>query len=386
MQVCYTNDVDAWLSESTQFSFVNIVKACGIPIEIIVKSKPTSKDIVVLEPLKAERSFEQHMQSCIEACCKTIPKIVVFHPADQYNWAANKAILDILIQYQYPPDKIFWISGDFYSPDNPEYINKENMFYWQYFAYKTKHLTLPNKSKTLPHKKFILPIYAPRTSRRYLLSKLSQAGMLEQGHISCVRQMCEDLKTYNDYARMLLPDHELYDVQQTTLKHIPVRENNFLPQQPLIMDKTPTTTLASWNHSSSMLTLADFYRASDFVVSAESGINFQKAGIPSTGFLTEKTFIAIRLGMPFVVHGESDLLQSLQQQGYLTFADDINEEYDKERDFVKRTAKCINAIQEFCSVKNFDIFKKTVNHNYNTLMNTDHAQSLLQTLTKVTLA
>jgi hypothetical protein len=63
-------------------------------------------------------------------------------------------------------------------------------------------------------------------------------------------------------------------------------------------------------------------------------------------YLTEKTFKILAQHRPFVILGDTHVLQKLKQEGYLTFAKFCDESYDTETDLHKRTIKVIIAIKQ----------------------------------------
>jgi len=80
-------------------------------------------------------------------------------------------------------------------------------------------------------------------------------------------------------------------------------------------------------------------------------------------FLTEKVFKPISIGQPFIVVGSKGTLKKLQEMGYYTFSDYINEDYDMIEDDYER----INAIKkELRRLTNmpFDEFKDLMSKCY----------------------
>jgi len=343
-----------------------------------------SSDIFIIEPLllPSKDSITQYIDSIVKNHGKD-HKLVIWHPAELYHWALNSFVINALEAHEYPPENVFTVSGDYYKPSQPKYFLPENILYFPYFAYKTSQLNLPEKVEYKNKKKFILPIYSPRPARRYLLHYLDKANLLDLGHVSCTR---EETLLFDDSlngAQWILPAEEVKQVYESTLKLVPATENNFSPTEPLVLDRNNIQVSESWNHSDLMSTLTDFYRSSDFVISPESSVNFVGRGTEPTGFITEKTFIPIMLNMPFVIHGEKHSLKSLQDQGYETFYNYIDESYDNADDIYTRTTRLIDTVNNMCYIEDWNMIKDIVEHNRNHMLNVGYKACLDEIFEKI---
>jgi hypothetical protein len=70
----------------------------------------------------------------------------------------------------------------------------------------------------------------------------------------------------------------------------------------------------------------------------------------TTRFLTEKIYKPILNGHPFLVLGGKGILEVLQNNGYYTFPEIFNEDYDKESNHVLRVFKVIDELEKFCNL------------------------------------
>jgi len=77
-------------------------------------------------------------------------------------------------------------------------------------------------------------------------------------------------------------------------------------------------------------------------------------------FLTEKTYLPLLLGRPFLLIGNKDSLKFLKKYyGFKTFDKIFDESYDNEKCFIKRTMKVTNELDKFCSLP-FSVAKEKV--------------------------
>lgn len=72
-------------------------------------------------------------------------------------------------------------------------------------------------------------------------------------------------------------------------------------------------------------------------------------------FLSEKTFKALRLGLPFIVFGQPYILQRLRFMGFRTFSPIIDESYDTELDDRKRFQMYLREMEKLVSLEPEDI-------------------------------
>jgi hypothetical protein len=102
--------------------------------------------------------------------------------------------------------------------------------------------------------------------------------------------------------------------------------------------------------------------------------------------LTEKTFKAIALEMPFVLVAPANSLSYLREYGFQTFADVFDETYDTETDDVKRVERVVKLLKELdsLSVKEREQIHQAclpiVEHNYRHFYSGGFADVLWQEL------
>jgi hypothetical protein len=87
--------------------------------------------------------------------------------------------------------------------------------------------------------------------------------------------------------------------------------------------------------------------------------------------ITEKTFKAIALEMPFVLVAPAGSLEYLREYGFQTFADIFDESYDEETDDIKRLEKVVKLLKELDNLSHKERQQihraclDKVEHNYN---------------------
>jgi nucleoside-diphosphate-sugar epimerase len=78
---------------------------------------------------------------------------------------------------------------------------------------------------------------------------------------------------------------------------------------------------------------------------------------PDTLFITEKTFKPLAMGVPFVVFGNINTLQSLKEMGYKTFSDWWDESYDEVIDVETRMSMILKIIDEFSKKPLYELIR-----------------------------
>ena len=99
---------------------------------------------------------------------------------------------------------------------------------------------------------------------------------------------------------------------------------------------------------------------------------------------TEKIVKPIRAGMPFVAVGCKKFLYRLRKMGFRTFHPYINESYDLENNWRKRTKMAVDAMFNFLSnPKHLDEIEKICKHNQNVILKIgkhDHVRRIAKKL------
>jgi len=118
----------------------------------------------------------------------------------------------------------------------------------------------------------------------------------------------------------------------------------------------------------------DVYNQTAYSIIAETGFeNFYS-------FYTEKTAKALLAKRLFVMFSGYKFLENLQQIGFQTFGNVIDESYDQIPDNQQRWSAAFEQVKKLCNMDQQEVFKKinpVVEHNYSLLMNTDWDQHMM---------
>jgi hypothetical protein len=122
-------------------------------------------------------------------------------------------------------------------------------------------------------------------------------------------------------------------------------------------------------HMKESFTVLDKIKDSHFFIINET--------IPSSHdylFVSEKTYIPIKHGMPFLIFGSRGVLAHLHRLGFKTFHPLIDERYDQEGDYFKRLNLFIREIDRLCRIDIAEIrslheqMRPVIQHNLNHLV------------------
>jgi hypothetical protein len=103
--------------------------------------------------------------------------------------------------------------------------------------------------------------------------------------------------------------------------------------------------------------------------------------------ITEKTFKAIALEMPFVLMAPAGSLEYMRSYGFRTFADVFDESYDAETDDIKRAERVVQLLKDLDNLTIKERKKihraclNNVEHNYNHFYNGGFTEILWKELT-----
>lgn len=132
------------------------------------------------------------------------------------------------------------------------------------------------------------------------------------------------------------------------------------------------------------LSSASLYNDVDFEIVNET----HHQNIGDNIFLTEKTFRAIYMGVPFMICGNPGSLELLRMLGYKTFPSVFDEHYDKIMSpvlainhVVMETRKHANNNLPFNGFAHDEILQAT-NHNQQLFLNKQHAQNIFEAIQK----
>ena len=212
-------------------------------------------------------------------------------------------------------------------------------------AYQIPRARLRNPKKT-----FMSPnrIVAGKRDHRVLFLYNVFKNNLEDNHISAPRR-CQ---------------YEDIDISQVASKY-----NNIYPDIEQVLDRAELPRLFSGETEQ----LMHSYQLGNFAEAADSLIYVPTETVYSgqRRHLTEKTFKAIALEMPFVLVAAAHSLEYLRSYGFQTFAPLIDESYDLIEDpilRIERVTAILLEIQARSAAAKISLFKSLlpiVEHNYN---------------------
>tara|TARA_R110000868_G_scaffold411595_1_gene705751 strand:- start:3729 stop:4979 length:1251 start_codon:yes stop_codon:yes gene_type:complete len=183
---------------------------------------------------------------------------------------------------------------------------------------KTKFNTPPGIDFTKKTKKFINLNSRPRSHRFLVVMYLCYRGLLQDGHISwtnypIVKNLNEILLVHGaphwgphirgELARPEFSEFSDFVTQYKRLEH-------------LTLD-FPADHHETWHGAE------EYYQQSWTELINET--HFELFG---DTFLTEKSFKSIFYGLPYIINGPKGQLQTLKNEGYLSFPEIFNEDYD----------------------------------------------------------
>lgn len=183
-------------------------------------------------------------------------------------------------------------------------------------------------------KLFISPNLTPKRHRFALISLLNYYDLLDEGYVSSVSIECKDFKydQNTDFNNHLYWTEVLFS-KDTEFQKIIEKSHQLKNKLPLRIDRRTSFDVDAgqvWSHPSYKL---EFYKAccdSLFYLITEN-----QYGQRAFNF-TEKIFIPISLGKPFLVIGSLNFLKELKKMGYQTFHSYIDESYDSISDLSLR--------------------------------------------------
>lgn len=208
---------------------------------------------------------------------------------------------------------------------------------------------IPRAQDRRPTRTFMSPnrIIAGKRDHRVLFLYHVYQRNLQNNHISAPRTC-----TY-----------ENVDIQTVTQRYC-----NIYPdiEQVLTSADLPRTFLGEESQQMASCWLTNFYEAEDSLVYVPT----ETVYFGRRTHLTEKTFKAIALEMPFVLVAPAGSLEYLREYGFKTFAHVFDESYDTETDDIKRLEKISQLLSDLDSLswrERMQIHKaclSTVQHNY----------------------
>jgi hypothetical protein len=318
-------------------------------------------DPVVLSPDALERLYNK---TCV----------MILNNAHEAFHTVVRPIYDIAIrQLNIPPEQIVLISESAIIDKEVEKIAAEYnlgkiktkwMRLFEHDTATTEHKPLSTLEYKTYDKKFLNFNRRWRMHRPALVALLNLNGLLDKGYVSLARS--DDNKDWSVF----------YDELSWTLRLNPNFVNIFNMNKDRIMN-IPEMKLdkddMSINHAQKLTDSTDgYYLNSYFSIVSET--NFFK----ETGeglFVSEKIFRPILKKHPFVLVSRPNTLSIMQNIGYKTFNNIINEDYDKEEDDCKRMLMIVDEIDRLCHLSDDELrvflneAKQITEYNYNVLLN-----------------
>lgn len=196
-----------------------------------------------------------------------------------------------------------------------------------------------NFEKKFIVKKFLHFNRRLRLHRLTMLRLLYAKNLFEYGHISYEKEYLSKYKKQN-YELELLPyllkNQKLYNLFQKTSNIFYLLPSQYVDVKNLIDNHT----LQKFNSNEQI-----YYNETLFSLVSET-VFFKS--LHHCTFITEKTYKAIAFNHPFLLISCPFSLEALQQSGYKTFSNCINENYDKIEDDSERLLCILDEVERLC--------------------------------------
>lgn len=264
-------------------------------------------------------------------------------------------------EYEIPGESVKFITGDYTSPrrwkkyikdndvENPiscGYVCMQGSAYRHYDLFETGEFVEPTDRKI--EKLFLSLNRKPRIQRVLFLSLLEKHDILDMGYVSALEKVNvkpEKLK-FNDLIKILkerdapdnknILDDEFFEYAEAVRKKLPLILDieNLADVKPLDSEYVEQT--------------AGYYNKSLFSVIIES--TYRNCG----SYLTQNVFKSIVAKHPFMIVGQRGVIKSLQNLGFKTFDEFIDEKYDNKTHYVRRVDSMVNELVKFAKLNKKD--------------------------------
>jgi hypothetical protein len=216
-------------------------------------------------------------------------------------------------------------------------------------------------------KKFISLNGLWRPHRLLLVSLLESLNVREQGYVS-LNASSTDLPSMTDMFGEMINWTNDSTIKQLLLDN----RERLMSLNQLYLDTDPNN---NWTGAVYNSLDKNYYENTYFSVVTETlcAPNFSQAGNTLGRAISEKTFKPILNRHPFMILGVTGVLRLLRQLGYRTFSPYIDESYDDEPDFVKRSFMIAKETERLCSLRGKDLqdflinCRSIVEHNFKVL-------------------
>lgn len=268
-----------------------------------------------------------------------------------YSNLIPKYISKLTSQYNIPSTKVLFVYGDLNIKTTGSYTELfkyldisntfglnifEHVSVGDYSSQKKVKYQVVNPENRNKNKLFLFKNGVSRPHRMYIITKLSELGLLDKGYYSWINHT-GDVYSEDDYMRTFC--HYLDDVDQAKKSILHFKEN-IKKNEPIILDKSPEELS---NRDNQIKLNSDFIRDSYFTLVTETVVDNENRGIQ---FFSEKIYQPIQTLHPFIVHGCQGSLNYLREAGYATFPELFDERYDSIKEENKRANFIINEINK----------------------------------------
>lgn len=298
----------------------------------------------IMNPLDTSNGFMKYIPNSVIQNIKNPTSkyfLLIYFPAEGFclsihNNSIPEYINLICKEYDIPPDKILFVYGDINirktcSHSNlPHYIPTENLFglnifehvsvgdYYNQNKVNIEDILLKKSKNPDRSKLFLLKNGVTRPHRMFLITKLLDLGILDKGFYSWIDHTNLPL-IESDFERIF--GHYYSSIQEQT-KLIKLFKESIHCNKPIVLDKSPNELQ---DRTSQIQLNNKFLLDSYFSIVTETVVDNENTGIK---FYTEKTYQPIQSLHPFILYSGYHSLKYLKNQGYATFPELFNEEYD----------------------------------------------------------
>ena len=301
-------------------------------------------------------------------------KIILINPFEGWTWSWWDELASILeTKFDIKSDCIVFMSGNYYP--NPKYKTVVyNTWERQICAnyYSDEHYT-----KSMSHiedirpNKFICLNRRPSIHRHAVVTSLYD--LKDQGILTSALN-----GSYSEWYRNWVEENFLNDYLELSNKY----NNDIKPNLPLTFDDGLNPEID--NPAANEWGKTEKYYSSYLYVVTETFFEGVAQG-ENTLFLSEKIFKPIIFFQPFVVFGRPGTINLLQELGYKTFGDYIDESYDNIQDDKLRLLTAVESVKEFINLPQDTLtqhmisMKSIFQHNYD-LLRSNHDFNIFNNL------
>lgn len=301
---------------------------------------------------------------------------------EAYHYVIEDIYRDVVINQKIPASNILYLTNSMDIGQEIEIVSKK----YNLPKIKSEYISLfervaqdqieknsseystsaPNRTEY--NKKFISLNGLWRPHRLLLVSLLEALDTRTTGYVSLNASPCDFPPMSDMYMEMLSWAKSAPEVTQLLLDN----KDRISSLNQLYIDTNPKNNWTGAVYSSFS---KEYYEDTYFSVVTETlcAKNFSQDGHTLGRAISEKTFKPILNHHPFMILAVSGVLKMLRSLGYKTFSPYIDESYDDEIDFVKRSYLIAKETKRLCSLEGDELrqflenCKPIVEHNYKVL-------------------